>query len=129
MRERDDFKKAVKNLKEIIKIEPPYSVIEQAGAVMLFELAFELSWKLMKKVLENYGYSAAKTGSPLSIIRLSYSAGIIKDEAGWIALLKTRNLLIHTYSDEFSKEAIDNIKGKFFTLFQDLEKEIETNWK
>lgn len=36
MKKYDNFSKALKNLKECLKVEEPYSVVEQTGIVGLF---------------------------------------------------------------------------------------------
>ena len=55
MKKYDNFSKALMNLQEGLKLEEPYSIIEQTGIVGLFEICFEQSWKLMKAVLEEHG--------------------------------------------------------------------------
>lgn len=55
MRKYDNFCKAIKNLNEGLKIEEPYTIVEQTGIVGLFEICFEQSWKLMKEILEKHG--------------------------------------------------------------------------
>ena len=80
MKKYDNFSKALKNLKECLKVEEPYSVVEQTGIVGLFQICFEQSWKLMKEVLENHGRFAVRTGSPREIIKIAYQCDMIKNQ-------------------------------------------------
>lgn len=71
MKKYDNFCKAIKNLNEGLKIEEPYTIVEQTGIVGLFEICFEQSWKLMKEILEKHGRFEEKTGSPRAIIKVA----------------------------------------------------------
>ena len=128
MRKYEQFVKALNNLKEGIKKEPPYSVLEQTGIVGLFEICFELSWRAMKEVLELHSRHPDRIASPRTIIKLAYQYDIINDEEAWIEIQKTRNLLAHTYSDSDALATIEKVKEKYCSLFGELQKEIEENW-
>lgn len=71
---------------------------EQMGAVQAFEIAYELAWKTLKKVLENQGLG--EVYSPKEIFRKSYLEGLINDFDRWNDYLKTRNLTVHTYNED-----------------------------
>lgn len=71
MKKYDNFCKAIKNLNEGLKIEEPYTIVEQTGIVGLFEICFEQSWKLMKEIFEKHGRFEEKTGSPRAIIKVA----------------------------------------------------------
>lgn len=128
MKKYDNFCKALENLKEGAMLKEPYTVVEQTGIVGLFEICFEQSWKVMKETLEEHGRFEEKIGSPRAIIKIAYQCGMILNEDGWLGLLKTRNLLAHTYSDEQSLEMIRKLKTDYLGLFEDLKKELNENW-
>ena len=128
MQKYENFCKALANLQEGAKLQEPYSVVEQAGIVALFEICFELSWKLMKDVLEDHGRFQNKVGSPRLIIKTAYQCGMISNHEGWLELLETRNILAHTYSDEQSLKAIQDVKVNYLTLFLELKREIDERW-
>ena len=128
MIEYDNFSRSLENLAEVAKLQAPYTVVEQAGIAALFEICFEQSWKLMKLLLEQHGHAPRKIGSATSVIKLAYQAQMIASEEGWLSLLKTRNMLIHTYNSEKSPVAIESIRHAYLGLFQDLRKEIEARW-
>lgn len=69
-----------------------------------------------------------RIGSPREIIKTAYQCGMVSDCEGWLELLKTRNILAHTYSDEQALKAIRDVKATYLSLFQDLKREIDKNW-
>ncbi len=128
MKKYDNFSKALKNLKECLKVEEPYSVVEQTGIVGLFQICFEQSWKLMKEVLENHGRFAVRTGSPREIIKIAYQCDMIKNQKAWLEILESRNILAHTYSDEQSLNVIKSIKSDYISVFEELKNELDKRW-
>lgn len=120
MKKVENFSKAVNNFKQIYKYEEPYDVVTQTGMVSLFEIAFEQSWKAMKECLEFDGYGEAKSGSPRSIIKLAYQAGMIDDEQCWLSALATRNAIVHTYNNDLALEIIKKSKEEYVSLFEKL---------
>ena len=127
-RKVQNFFKALDNLKEIKKKEPPYDTVTESGMVALFEICFEQSWKAMKERLEFFGYGERKLGSPNGVIKMAYQAGMIADEAGWSAALKARNDVIHSYSEEVALRIIEDAKEKFIPMFDALKRNIEADW-
>lgn len=128
MRKYENFCKALSNLHEGLKLNEPYSVVEQTGIVGLFEICFEQSWKLMKAVLEDHGRFEDQIGSPRAIIKIAYQCNMIKDGEKWLELLESRNILAHTYSDAEAVEIIRKLKNDYFGLFEELRDEIDDRW-
>ena len=128
MKKYDNFSKALMNLQEGLKLEEPYSIIEQTGIVGLFEICFEQSWKLMKAVLEEHGRFDEKIGSPKAILKIAYQCNMIADDTIWLEILKARNTLAHTYSDEEALAVIRKLKEKYIYVFLDLKQELDTKW-
>lgn len=128
MRKFENFVNALNNLKLCKNYSEPYDVVTETGLVNLFSICFEQSWKAMKEILENHGYSESKTGSPKMIIKLAYSAGMLEDESGWLELLDRRNEVAHSYNEEVAVVIIEKTKESYLGLFEALEKEIRENW-
>ena len=128
MRKYESYVRALDNLAEGMRIEPPYTVVEQTGIVGLFEICYELSWKLMKEMLEFHGRIPGHLASPRTIMKLAYQHGMISDENIWMAILKTRNELAHTYSDKDSLAAIERIRSEYFPAFSALKDTVEREW-
>lgn len=99
------------------------------GLVGLFEVCFEQSWKLMKAILESCGYEQSATGSPKTILKTAFTAGMIKDEALWLRALQERNNVAHSYNNkEIALEIVNVAKKEFYDMFCELKEEIETKW-
>lgn len=129
MKKYENFCAALKNLKDIFDYEEPYGNVVLTGLVALYEICFEQSWKAMKELLEYNGFPESQTGSPRQILKLAYSAGIIRDEELWLAALKTRNNVAHAYNQEIAIDIVRETKEKYYEMFCNLKKEIENNWK
>lgn len=128
MKKYDNFLKALDNLKYIDDYKEPYNKVEITGLVGLYEICFEQSWKAIKEIMEQSGYVNFNTGSPKQIIKCAYSAGLIKNEEIWLSALVDRNNVAHSYNEDIALGIIRNTKEKYTEMFQDLKKEIETNW-
>ncbi|MBP3477465.1 MAG: nucleotidyltransferase substrate binding protein [Lachnospiraceae bacterium] len=128
MKKFDNFTNALNNLRLCRDYKAPYDIVTETGLVNLFSICFEQSWKAMKEILENHGYSESKTGSPKMIIKLAYSAGMLWDEEGWLELLDRRNEIAHSYNEEVAVTIIEKTKEKYLALFEALEDELRENW-
>jgi nucleotidyltransferase substrate binding protein (TIGR01987 family) len=98
---------------------PELSVLEQAGLVKAYEIAFELSWKTLKDFLASKDITVQY---PRDIIKESFQFGIIADGETWIEMLDNRNLLVHTYDGDSSKVIITNIRTKYYGALKQLYK-------
>ena len=63
-------------------------------------------------------------GSPREVLRESYKANLISDDA-WMKMLKVRNELAHDYDCEIVKEHCNTIVEKYIDLFYDFEKAVK----
>lgn len=127
MKKFENFCKALNNLATNSQQES-YSELESAGLVKLFEICFEQTWKLLKEILESQGLNPENFATPRKIFAISYGAGILPEEEIWLEILQTRNILIHTYDAGKSSETVKLIREKYLSAFQNLKKNLETNW-
>ncbi len=74
---------------------------EQAGTIQAFEYCFELSWKTMRRLLQERGKIA---NSPKETFRMAALEGFINDPEIWFDFLRKRNMTVHTYVE---KEALE----------------------
>ena len=88
---------------------------EQAGAIQAFEYCFELSWKIMKRLLEVRGKIA---NSPKETYRMAALEGFIENPESWFDFLKKRNMTVHTYEEKEAQEVI--------SVFSDFSQELDT---
>jgi len=119
-----NFERSYKTLNKYIS-QPINTEIERAGIIQLFEIAFELSWKLMKDYLEVLGFSVK---SPRETIKQAYQSGLIDDGHIWIDALTDRNLTVHTYDEKLAKKMTEDIVQIYFPelkkLYEKLVKEL-----
>ena len=96
-----------------------------SGTSAKFSITFDLSWKVMKDILvQYYAITGFVTGSPREVLRESYKANLISDDA-WMEMLKVRNELAHDYDCEIVNEHYNMIVEKYIDLFYDFEKAVK----
>ena len=91
MKKWDNFQASLKNLSAIYDEKPPYDVVTLTGMVALFQICFEQSWKAMKEILEEQGYTEFALGSPKRVIKTAFEARMITEEDVWLEALQARN--------------------------------------
>ena len=94
---------------------------EQAGAIQAFEYCFELTWKTMKRLLQERGKTA---NSPRETFRMAALEGFIYDPELWFGFLVKRNLTVHTYEEKEAQNVL-----AIFPLFSDEVKAFLTHIK
>lgn len=80
-------------------------VLMRDGVIQRFEYTFELSWKLLRRYLEEYGLERVDLLTNRDLFRLGYEQGLLADAEAWLGYLRFRNLTSHTY-DESTAEAV-----------------------
>jgi nucleotidyltransferase substrate binding protein (TIGR01987 family) len=110
------FERAFTLLGTAISIESP-SVVERAGLIQFFEMAFELSWKLLKDYEQREGFTAK---TPREVIKQAFQSGIISNGHDWIEALQDRNLTVHTYQEEVAIAVEASIRNRYYPLLQAL---------
>lgn len=77
--------------------------------ITYFKLSFELSWKTMKRHLQDRYIAEAATGSPRDILKLAYREHYIIDDSLWLNMLENKNILEHQYDIEVSQDMLQRI--------------------
>lgn len=96
-----------------------------SGTSAKFSITFDLSWKVMKDILvQYYAITNFVAGSPREVLRESYKANLISDDA-WMEMLKVRNELAHDYDCEIVKKHCHTIVESYIELFYDFEKVVK----
>jgi nucleotidyltransferase substrate binding protein (TIGR01987 family) len=116
----NNFEKAYNLLSQYID-KPIETELERAGIIQLFEIAFELSWKVMKDYLEAQAFSVK---SPRETIKQAFQIGLIEDGHVWIDALTDRNLTVHTYDEAFAKKMTADITNVYFPALKKLYKKL-----
>ena len=119
-----NFEKSYKSLSKYID-KAIETELERAGIIQLFEISFELSWKLMKDYLE---FQQLIVKSPREAIKQAYQIELIDDGHIWIDALADRNLTVHTYDEELAKKMVEDISTIYYPqlkkLYEKLAKEL-----
>lgn len=107
------LKKALKSLTEACEA-PITEDRDKAGIIKNFEFVYELTWKTLKRKLEDEGQI---TTTPKDVIRKAFEFNYILDEELWLQIIKDRNLTVHTYDQDLADELIKEIKGPHLKEF------------
>lgn len=86
---------------------------DKAGAVQAFEYCYELSWKIMKRVLDTKG---VETQSPKDTFRQAAINHLIGSPEPWFVFQLKRNLTVHTYD----LGTLNEVLGIFDSFSQEL---------
>ena len=124
----EQLEKAFENLKIIIEAyEKQKDKIIKDGLrdsiIQRFEFVTELSWKLMKKYLDEN--LVLEVYSPRSVIKESYKQDLIENGELWLDILEDRNLTSHTYDENTANRIKDNIVNKYVLEFEKFIKRIK----
>ena len=117
----EDFKNALERLKEALSEDPLKNSIIIDGTIQRFEFTFELSWKLVKFVLN---YNGVVVDSPRPVIKEAFKTNLIQDGQGWIDMLEDRNKTSHIYDEKQAMTIYNKIKENYSDLFGKLEADI-----
>jgi len=96
---------------------------EKMGVVQAFEICYELSWKIMKKVLRFRGADAS--GAARDIFREAAKLNFLTDVETWFTYLEKRNITVHAYQPEVLDDLFSNTAKEFLTDLDYLLKQLE----
>jgi nucleotidyltransferase substrate binding protein (TIGR01987 family) len=116
-----NFTKSLSHLRLTVEKES-LNDIEKAGLIQFFEVAFELSWKVMKDYLITEGYDVK---SPREAIKTAFDYGLISDGAKWLEALEKRNLAAHTYDESILDELEELITHTYYPMMESLRSALE----
>lgn len=91
--------------------------------IQRFEFTTELSWKLMKRYLDEN--LMIEQYSPRSVVKESYKQRLIEDGEIWLDILEDRNLTSHTYDENTANKIRDNITNNYVDIFEKFIKRIK----
>lgn len=86
--------------------------------ILRFKFCTELSWKLLKKYLEQEKFG--EYYSPKSVIKEAFKQNLLPDGEIWLDILDDRNLTSHTYDEITANRIRDNIINKYIYQFDKL---------
>ncbi len=121
------FCRSLKNLEKSQKADPEAEFVLE-GTVLNFNLTFDISWKVMKDILnKELGVLDFAAGSPRETLRQAFLNGIITDDR-WMQMLRVRNQLAHDYDGSFAMERFWDIVNVYCPLFENLKKTVEKKY-
>lgn len=97
---------AIERLREALARDANLDSMMLDATIQRFEFCVELTWKVLKKLLQAEG-EEAKT--PKQALRKAYAVGWIDEEDVWPAMIKDRNLTSHTYQEELARKIYTHI--------------------
>lgn len=98
------------------------------GIVDKFVIQFELSWKVLKRLLQYEGLAEAASGSPRMLIKAAYASLGFLDETLWLSMLRDRNDMTHIYNGEAARELVRRIIRQYIPEFVRVGMEIERRY-
>ena len=117
----ENYKKFYDLLEKYVD-QSTYTELEQAGLIQIFEMSFELSWKVIKDYLESEGYEIS---SPREAIKKAFEIGLIQDGEVWLEALVSRNTSVHTYDKSKIEALVDVVKEEYYPLLKSLKEALE----
>jgi nucleotidyltransferase substrate binding protein (TIGR01987 family) len=118
MLELESFEKALKSLEELSKQTENKELMDNfpeilkrgliAGLIQNFEFTYELSWKYIKRWLENnLGNTEVDGVSRRQLFRLAIENKLIEDVETWMKYHYARNRTSHTYNISTAEEVYE----------------------
>jgi len=119
----ENLKKAIESLNEAVNMysSDKKNRVVEAGLIQNFEISVELSWKVMKKYLEDSGLEA---NTPRDAIKLAFSSHLIQDGENWLNALQDRNASSHIYEENMVRALADKILNLYFPLIKNFSDDI-----
>ena len=72
-------------------------IVLRDGVIQRFEFTFELSWKMLKRYLEEFGLEKVDSLNNRDLFRVGFEQGLLDAPAAWFHYLKMRNQTSHIY--------------------------------
>lgn len=109
-----DFGKALKALEEALS--QAESDLEVDGAIQRFEFSYELFWKLLRAYLQQEGIVV---NTPKGCFKEAFGLGVLNSEETALRMVDDRNLTVHLYDKETSREVFDRIKSLYIVFLRE----------
>jgi len=113
-----NYQKALAQLSRFVQKEK-LNEMEEQGLIKAFEYTFEMAWLTIKDYYKDQADTIIQ-GSR-DAFRLAFRREMIADGETWMAMIKSRQLTVHTYDPETAKEVGTDIRDQYHKAFKDLE--------
>lgn len=100
----DSLERSVKTASKLETSDEDLQETVRAGVIHSFEVAYELSWKIMQRWLqENIGTDYVNGLDRADFYRLAAENRLITDSARWIDYHRARNATSHNYNEDVAE--------------------------
>ena len=89
---------------------------DRDSAILRFELAYEVAWKLLQRLAHAQGLASA---GPRQAFAQAFQLGWIEDETVWFDILQARNQAVHVYR-ETAATALATELPRYLKAFEQL---------
>ncbi len=102
----DALERSVNTAETLDKSDPFLTEVVRAGVIQQFEVAYEQSWKMIRRWLrENYSIEEAEfPRTRKELFRHAARAGLIEHPENWFSYGDARNLSTNTYNQARAEE-------------------------
>ena len=115
----NNYQNALARLHESIDKADEYNDLTfRDGIIQRFEFTAELAWKTIREYLLIHEVSDINT--PKNVMSAAFSADIITDEQGWLAILRDRNSTSHIYDEADADRIYQSIITEYIKLFDEV---------
>lgn len=112
----ETFKKAFLKLKEFVDTDNG-SEKDRGAIINAYQYTFELWWKTLQKYMQQQ--EMLDELGPGAVIRTAFQYQIIDNGSKYMAMLKDRNLITHTYKEDVAENIYSNIKEEYIEIFEE----------
>ncbi|MBR0574426.1 MULTISPECIES: nucleotidyltransferase substrate binding protein [Pasteurellaceae] len=113
----ENFEKAFLQLQKAVSRADELDDLSKEGLIQRFEYTFELAWKTLKDYLESEGEI---TTSPRQVLKQAFKMNLLDNGELWITMLDKRNLMAHTYNEDYFKQVFESIVNQYFEQIEKL---------
>ena len=118
-----NYNKALAQLKKFID-KGELNDLEEQGLIQAFEFTHELAWNVIKDYFDYQGSNDIYGSRDAT--REAFQKGIITDGEGWMEMIKSRNLTLHTYNVDVANDIREKVMNWYFDLFIDFQSKMQS---
>lgn len=113
----ENYQRALAQLTEAVELAAtrPLSKLEQQGLIQGFEFTHELAWNTLKDFLGYRGVGQIIGSRDATCA--AFKVDLLDDGPTWMEMIKSRNLISHTYNEEVVNKIVDQILNRYHQSF------------
>lgn len=115
------YRDAIVTFGKALQVKPEQSDLYLDGSVHRFIYCYEITWKLLRRLLKMRGVQA---NSPVSTFRSAYAEGWIENKELYQKMVEDRNAVTHEYFEAQALEVYSRLP-EYLAEMQFLSKKIE----